>query len=140
MFTRTNAFFAPSARILVAANQCPHRCQHLTFSTLFGGIDESSFRKACEGSSTFIKEVLAPKIDRLNKDQLTMILPFKQDFIGNPLIPCLHGGIAASMLDHTASSCATAALEDANLYLVTSGMYKRFLHVFEVMRSRTLSY
>ena len=89
----------------------------------YGGRDEQSFRDLCEGSSKFIKDVLSPKIDTLNKESLTMLLPFKQDFIGNPLIPCLHGGIAASMLDHTASFCAAAALEDKNLYLVTSGKF-----------------
>jgi acyl-coenzyme A thioesterase PaaI-like protein len=90
-------------------------------SALFGGRDEQSFRQICEGSSKFVKDVLSPKIVSLSPGSLTMVLPFKQDFIGNPLIPCLHGGIAASMLDHAASSCATAALEDTKLYVVTSG-------------------
>lgn len=90
-------------------------------SSRYGGRDETSFRAVCEGSSKFIKDVLSPNIEILHKDSLTMLLPFKQDFIGNPLIPCLHGGIAASMLDHTACFCATAALEDQDLYLVTSG-------------------
>ena len=35
-------------------------------------------------------------------DELTGILPFKQELIGNPLLPALHGGVSAAFLEVTA--------------------------------------
>ena len=35
-------------------------------------------------------------------DELTAILPFKDDLIGNPLLPALHGGVTAAFLEVTA--------------------------------------
>ncbi|MEQ6248766.1 PaaI family thioesterase [Sulfitobacter sp. HNIBRBA3233] len=35
-------------------------------------------------------------------DELTGIMPFKQDLIGNPLLPALHGGATAAFLEVTA--------------------------------------
>lgn len=35
-------------------------------------------------------------------DELTSILPFKEDLIGNPLLPALHGGATAAFLEVTA--------------------------------------
>jgi acyl-coenzyme A thioesterase PaaI-like protein len=35
-------------------------------------------------------------------DELTCILPFDEKLIGNPLLPALHGGVTASLLEVTA--------------------------------------
>jgi acyl-coenzyme A thioesterase PaaI-like protein len=35
-------------------------------------------------------------------DELTAIMPFKQELIGNPLLPALHGGATAAFLEITA--------------------------------------
>ena len=35
-------------------------------------------------------------------DELTGILPFKDELIGNPLLPALHGGVTAAFLEVTA--------------------------------------
>ncbi|WP_299563879.1 PaaI family thioesterase [uncultured Sulfitobacter sp.] len=35
-------------------------------------------------------------------DELTGILPFRQDLVGNPLLPALHGGVTAAFLEVTA--------------------------------------
>ena len=35
-------------------------------------------------------------------DELTAILPFRDDLIGNPLLPALHGGATAAFLEVTA--------------------------------------
>ncbi|MEM1235751.1 MAG: PaaI family thioesterase [Pseudomonadota bacterium] len=35
-------------------------------------------------------------------DELTAVLPFKDDLIGNPLLPALHGGVTAAFLETTA--------------------------------------
>lgn len=35
-------------------------------------------------------------------DELTAVLPFKDDLIGNPALPALHGGVTAAFLEITA--------------------------------------
>lgn len=35
-------------------------------------------------------------------DELTAIMPFKEDLIGNPMLPALHGGATAAFLEMTA--------------------------------------
>lgn len=35
-------------------------------------------------------------------DELTAIMPFREDLIGNPLLPALHGGATAGFLESTA--------------------------------------
>ena len=34
-------------------------------------------------------------------DELTAILPFREDLIGNPMLPALHGGVTAALLEVT---------------------------------------
>lgn len=34
-------------------------------------------------------------------DELTAILPFREDHIGNPMLPALHGGVTAALLEIT---------------------------------------
>lgn len=90
-------------------------------TSTFGGKSKEEFRNLCENSSEFVKTVLGAKITNLEKGKLTMILPFKKEFIGNPLIPCLHGGTTASMLDHASSFCGWSMLNDSNQALTTAG-------------------
>jgi acyl-coenzyme A thioesterase PaaI-like protein len=35
-------------------------------------------------------------------DELTALLPFREDLIGNPMLPALHGGVTAGLLEITA--------------------------------------
>lgn len=35
-------------------------------------------------------------------DELTAVLPFREDLIGNPMLPALHGGVTAAFLEVTA--------------------------------------
>ena len=67
---------------------------------LFGGRSEASFIELCEKSSKYVSDVLSPKVSLIDNGVLTMILPYKKDFIGNPLIPCLHGGISCLCAYH----------------------------------------
>ena len=46
-------------------------------------------------------KTLGIKLDCLG-NEITAHLPFKKDFIGNPAIPALHGGIIGSFLEITA--------------------------------------
>lgn len=38
----------------------------------------------------------------LKGDELTLVLPFKQDLIGNPMLPALHGGVMGALMELTA--------------------------------------
>ncbi|GIU67452.1 PaaI family thioesterase [Candidatus Phycosocius spiralis] len=38
----------------------------------------------------------------LKGDELTVILPFKDSLIGNPLLPALHGGVVGALMELTA--------------------------------------
>ncbi|GMG84083.1 PaaI family thioesterase [Paralimibaculum aggregatum] len=44
---------------------------------------------------------LAVRFDRLG-DELTARLPFRDDLVGNPLLPALHGGVIGAFLEITA--------------------------------------
>lgn len=44
---------------------------------------------------------LGIRVDRRG-DELTMLLPFDDKLIGNPLLPALHGGVTAAFLEMTA--------------------------------------
>lgn len=46
-------------------------------------------------------------------DELTAILPFRDDHIGNPFLPALHGGVTAALLEVTSNvSLSWASLWD----------------------------
>lgn len=55
---------------------------------------------ALVGSVPFI-DFLGVEFDRRG-NELTGVLPFRQDLIGNPMLPALHGGAVASFLEVTA--------------------------------------
>lgn len=42
-------------------------------------------------------------------DELTAVLPFAADHIGNPMIPALHGGVTSAFLEVTAILCLSWA-------------------------------
>ena len=56
--------------------------------------------KALVGGVPYIG-FLGIKFDRRG-DELTAILPFRDDLIGNPMLPALHGGATAAFLEVTA--------------------------------------
>jgi acyl-coenzyme A thioesterase PaaI-like protein len=59
-----------------------------------------SVLKALVGGVPYI-EFLGIQFDRRG-DELTAILPFRDDLIGNPMLPALHGGATAAFLEVTA--------------------------------------
>ena len=56
--------------------------------------------KALVGGVPFI-DYLGIRFDRRG-DELTAVLPFRDDLIGNPMLPALHGGVTAAFLEVTA--------------------------------------
>ncbi len=56
--------------------------------------------RALVGSVPYI-QYLGIEFERRG-DELTCVLPFKDNLIGNPILPALHGGVTASLLEVTA--------------------------------------
>ena len=56
--------------------------------------------KALVGGVPYIS-FLGIQFDRRG-DELTAVLPFRDDLIGNPMLPALHGGVTAAFLEVTA--------------------------------------
>lgn len=56
--------------------------------------------KALVGGVPYIS-FLGIQFDRRG-DELTAILPFRDDLIGNPVLPAIHGGVTAAFLEVTA--------------------------------------
>ena len=56
--------------------------------------------KALVGGVPYI-DFLGIYFDRRG-DELTAVLPFRDDLIGNPVLPALHGGVTAAFLEVTA--------------------------------------
>ena len=56
--------------------------------------------KALVGGVPYIG-FLGIRFDRRG-DELTAVLPFRDDLIGNPMLPALHGGVTAAFLEVTA--------------------------------------
>lgn len=48
----------------------------------------------------------------LRGDELTLILPFKPDLIGNPMLPALHGGAVGAFMEIAALATLMAALPE----------------------------
>ncbi len=46
-------------------------------------------------------QYLGVRFDRRG-DELTAVLPFRDDLIGNPMLPAIHGGVTAAFLEITA--------------------------------------
>jgi acyl-coenzyme A thioesterase PaaI-like protein len=43
--------------------------------------------------------------------KLVTVLPFKKRFIGNFLVPCVHGGVTAALMEYVGFLCAKSAVE-----------------------------
>lgn len=83
-------------------------------SRRIAGLPEADFRQLCESMSPYIEKIIQLKIVDLDTGKLVMHWPYRKEFIGNPIIPCLHGGVAASIIDHVGGFCAWSSLTEAN--------------------------
>ena len=97
-----------------------HYIRRMSSSSIqYGGMDEVHFRRVVEEGAPWIKNVMCVKVDTLSKGKLTLVLPFKSEYMGNVLVPCQHGGVVASLLDHTGGFCAWTTLEKRHTMLNT---------------------
>ncbi len=52
---------------------------------------------------------------RVSGDELTVVMPFEDRLIGNPMLPALHGGSTAALLEMTAMAQVALAFPGARL-------------------------
>ena len=101
----------------------PRRCFASTTTIsenppLFGGVSREFFLKITTGIP-FAKDFLHPVPNKLEKGEFSMSLPFRKELVGNPSVPCLHGGILAAMIDHVGGFAAWSMV-DTNLKRVST--------------------
>jgi uncharacterized protein (TIGR00369 family) len=48
-------------------------------------------------------QFLGPRFD-LHGDRVTLVIPFQEKLIGNPLVPSLHGGVMAAIMELVANA------------------------------------
>jgi len=92
---------------------------HVPSDTKFLGLSVRTFIKVAEEASPFIRDVISCKVTHLEPGKLTMTLPFKPQYIGNPVTSVLHGGVAAALIDHVGGFCAMTSIREANVLLST---------------------
>ena len=66
------------------------------------GYNRDQFIHIAESASPFIKNMLEPFVVEMTPGSLVMKLPYKKDFIGNPVNRVLHGGVAAGTCSYLA--------------------------------------
>ncbi len=90
-----------------------------TVGSTYLGYGRETFVHIAEEACPFIGKMLEAKVTHMEAGELTMKLPFKKDFIGNPVTQVLHGGVTAALIDHVGGFCAMCSVPDANLLLST---------------------
>jgi len=79
----------------------------------FAGLDRDAFNLLATHYTPLMRDFFKPKIFSLETNHLSLSLPFRPEFVGNTIVPCLHGGTIAAMFDHTAGFCAWSAVESS---------------------------
>lgn len=85
----------------------------------YGGMNEETFRIFFEKMCPFTRGVLKVQLLTIEPGKLTINLPFDKSFVGNKLIPCLHGGVTASLIDHAGGFAAWSSLKSSTKLLNT---------------------
>lgn len=93
----------------------------------FGGIPYQYFSYIAENLSPYMSKVFMPKIVKATKSELQIELPYNYLLLGNPAVPCLHGGVVATMMDHTGGFCAWASLDDPHSRVNTADLRVDYL-------------
>lgn len=86
--------------------------EHATTPEKFGGMDKDIFLYLVQNAAPFIHKVFKPTVERMTNQELELLLPYNKSLTGNVAVPCLHGGVVATMIDHTGGFCCWANLED----------------------------
>lgn len=82
--------------------------------TRYGGLSEVDFRKEVTDGCPYTREILRTEVDKLSHGKLSLKLPLKYDYVGNPALPALHGGVTAALIEHSSVYCARTTTTDAS--------------------------
>jgi uncharacterized protein (TIGR00369 family) len=85
----------------------------------FLGYKRHRFIQIAESACPFIRDMLGATVTSLEAGKMTWLLPYKPDFVGNPVNKVLHGGVTAALIDHVGGLCAMSCVPDANFLLST---------------------
>jgi len=55
------------------------------------------------------------EVDKLAHGKLSLKLPLKYDYVGNPALPALHGGVTAALIEHCSVYCARTTCTDVSV-------------------------
>jgi len=88
----------------------------------YAGLSEQSFIALTEKTCPFVRDVLKAKVTSLSRGKLSMVLPFQDIFVGNPLTKALHGGVTAAMLDHVGGFAAWSKISDPKQLISTADL------------------
>jgi uncharacterized protein (TIGR00369 family) len=76
-------------------------------------VTKESARQALEAMEAFspFNQLLGIKGEHAEPGRVVMLLPVREDFIGDPRRPALHGGVISSLIDTAGGGAAWTALE-----------------------------
>ena len=77
------------------------------------------FGSMCEKACPFVRDSLGAKLKSLKPGRVEMCLPFKEEFIGNPVSRVLHGGVTAAIVDHVGGFAAMSSIPEGNTLMST---------------------
>jgi uncharacterized protein (TIGR00369 family) len=95
---------------------------------LYGGIKYEYFCYLLENISDYMSKVFRPELIKVTKSEIYIELPYSPLLMGNPSVPCLHGGAVATMIDHAGGFCAWSCLNDAKTRVSTADLRIDYLH------------
>ncbi len=81
-------------------------------SQTFGGMDEKLFRLFVEKMAPYTREFLKIEVLNVTPGNLETKLLYNKLFVGNELTRCMHGGVIASLLDHSAGMACWSSFKD----------------------------
>ena len=96
-------------------------------STVYRGYSAQEFCALAETRNVFAREVLRPTVVSLAPGRLAVELPYRYSFTGNFSAPCLHGGVAAALMDQCGGWCAATILRDMNERISTVNLRLDYL-------------
>lgn len=59
-----------------------------------------------ERMDTHLRRILGTRVTEISDTSMSLSQPYKHSFTGNFVIPCLHGGVTAALMEHCAQSFA----------------------------------
>ena len=83
------------------------------------GMPRKQFILMAEKACPFIRESLGATVSHLKPGELTMRMPFKPSFVGNPVSKVLHGGVTAALMDHVGGFAAMSSIPNGKILMST---------------------